>query len=155
MIALDTLKTNERNPRKISPSRLELLRTSIREFEKMLELRPIIIDEANICLGGNMRLAALRGLGYLEIPESWVRRAEDLTAEQKREFIIKDNVPFGEWNLDILEDDWDIDELELWGVEADWPSAIEPPNDFNEYDEAIDTEHECPKCGYQWSGKKA
>jgi hypothetical protein len=155
MIALDTLKTNERNPRKISPSRLELLRTSIREFEKMLELRPIIIDEANICLGGNMRLAALRGLGYLEIPESWVRRAEDLTAEQKREFIIKDNVPFGEWNLDILEDDWDIDELESWGVEADWPSAIEPPNDFNEYDEAIDTEHECPKCGYQWSGKKA
>jgi hypothetical protein len=155
MIALDTLKTNERNPRKISPSRLELLRTSNREFEKMLELRPIIIDEANICLGGNMRLAALRGLGYLEIPESWVRRAEDLTAEQKREFIIKDNVPFGEWNLDILEDDWDIDELESWGVEADWPSAIEPPNDFNEYDEAIDTEHECPKCGYQWSGKKA
>jgi hypothetical protein len=155
MIAITDIKTNERNPRKISPSRLELLRTSIREFEKMLELRPIIIDEANICLGGNMRLAALRGLGYLEIPESWVRRAEDLTAEQKREFIIKDNVPFGEWNLDILEDDWDIDELESWGVEADWPSAIEPPNDFNEYDEAIDTEHECPKCGYQWSGKKA
>lgn len=83
----------------------------------MLELRPIIIDDDNVILGGNMRYRALEALGYTEIPDAWVMRASGLTDEQKREFLIKDNIGYGEWDFDVLFNEWDTEKLTDWGMD--------------------------------------
>ena len=108
------IKFNNTNPRTISDSKLEQLKKSIKEFPKMLELRPLVIDEDNIVLGGNMRLKACRELGITDIP---VKKIEGLTQEQKNEFIIKDNLGYGEWDWDILFEDWNIEQLKDWGMD--------------------------------------
>jgi DNA modification methylase len=122
------LKPNGNNPRTIQKAKLDKLKKSIKEFEQMLSLRPIVIDEDNVVLGGNMRLQGLKKLGYKEIPDEWVQVAHGLTEAQKREFIIKDNVGFGEWDWDMLQADWDLQELEDWGM------------DIPEFDEDIELE---------------
>ena len=83
----------------------------------MMELRPIIIDENNVILGGNMRSNALKHLGYKELPAEWVKQASELTEEQKQEFIVKDNVGFGDWDWDILANEWDTEKLQEWGLD--------------------------------------
>jgi ParB-like chromosome segregation protein Spo0J len=98
MIKLSDLKKNPNNPRLIKDDKFQKLVKSIENFPKMMELRPIIVNDQNIVLGGNMRLAALKELGYKEIPNEWVKKAKDLTPEQQNEFIVKDNVSFGAWD---------------------------------------------------------
>lgn len=116
---LKELKLHERNPRKITPEKLDKLTKSITDLPQMMELRPIIVDENNVILGGNMRYRALKKLGYKDIPDEWVKRADQLTEDQKREFVIKDNVGFGDWEIDILQEDYSIDELTDWGLDID------------------------------------
>jgi hypothetical protein len=111
------LKPNPNNPRLIKDDKFKKLCDSIQAFPKMMELRPIIIDEGNIILGGNMRFNALKHLGYKELPAEWVKEANELTEEQKQEFIVKDNVGFGEWDWDILANEWDTEKLEEWGLD--------------------------------------
>lgn len=118
MIQLSEIYLNPGNPRQINEAKLERLKASIQSFEKMLSLRPIVVDADNVVLGGNMRLRALQELGYKEIPETWIKRAEDLTEDEKRQFIIKDNVGFGEWDWDALANEWDADELADWGLDT-------------------------------------
>jgi hypothetical protein len=113
---LKEIKPNPDNPRYINEENFSKLKKSIKGFERMMELRPMVIDESNTVLGGNMRLRALEELGYKDIPDEWVKRAEDLTEEQKREFIIKDNVGFGSWDWDTLANEWDSEELNDWGL---------------------------------------
>ena len=152
-IKLSTLKLNPNNPRQIKGERLAILKKSITDFEKMLELRPIIIDENNIVLGGNMRLQALKGLGYKDIPERWVKQAKGLTEDEKKQFIIKDNVGFGEWDFEILAKEWDYDELKEWGFDSF--DGI-PDLDIGAEDEPVDKDSKdtdlikCPKCGFEW-----
>lgn len=122
---------NEKNPRYISEERMAKLVASIEDFPKMMHLRPIIIDNDGLILGGNMRFRALQSLGYKEIPDEWVRRADDLTEEEKRQFIIKDNVPFGAWDMDILANEWDESELERWGLDYDFINPDELGDEFN------------------------
>lgn len=119
------LKKNPNNPRQIKGEKLELLKKSVGSFQKMMSLRPIIIDENNVVLGGNMRLAAIKALGLKEIPDDWVKRADDLTEDEKREFVIKDNAGFGEWDWDTLSNEWDDLPLADWGVDV--PSFDESP----------------------------
>src|SRR5690554_6618739 len=115
------IKRNPNNPRVIKDDRFEKLKKSIEEFPKMMKLRPMVINSDNVVLGGNMRLKALQDLGYKEIPDDWVKRAEELTEEEQRRFIIADNVGFGEHDWDMLRAEWDLDELNEWGVEVpDW-----------------------------------
>jgi ParB-like chromosome segregation protein Spo0J len=116
MIKLSKIKLNPNNPRLIKDERFEKLCKSIQEFPKMLELRPIIIDNDNIVLGGNMRFKALIHLGLKEVPENYFKNANDLTEEETRRFIIADNVGFGEHDFDILANEWDATELEDWGL---------------------------------------
>jgi len=128
---LEKIKFNPQNPRKISKENLTKLCTSIEEFPKMMELRPIVIDEDNISLGGNMRLLALNELGYSEIPDNWVKKITDLTEIEKKEFIIKDNISFGEMDYLILYSEFSdisIDILDSWGlsnIEENFKSFID------------------------------
>ena len=82
----------------------------------MMSLRPIIVDNDMMILGGNMRYKALQHLGFKEIPDEWVKRAADLTEDEARRFIIADNVSGGEWDWGILQYEWDVVQLEEWGI---------------------------------------
>jgi len=113
---LSDIHVNPANPRIIKDDRFKKLVKSISEFPKMMELRPIIIDNDMMILGGNMRFKALKELKYKDIPAGWVKRAEELTDEEKRRFIIEDNIGFGDWDFDALQD-WDRDQLIDWGLE--------------------------------------
>lgn len=112
------IKLNEHNPRDITPEMFEKLKKSIQEFPQMLETRPLVIDENNVVLGGNMRLRALTDLGYEEIP---VQKVEGWSKEQKKEFVVKDNLSYGVWDWELLANSWDAEQLEEWGLEVpDW-----------------------------------
>ena len=113
-VKINAIKTNPKNPRLIKDDKFKKLVKSIQEFPQMLELRPIVVDENNIILGGNMRYKACVEAGLKEI---FILKAEDLTEQQKDEFIVKDNVGFGEWNWDILANEWDTDKLQDWGLD--------------------------------------
>jgi ParB-like chromosome segregation protein Spo0J len=145
MIKLSTLKANPDNPRLIKDHKFDKLKQSIKEFPNMLELRPLIVTEDNIVIGGNMRLKALIELGYKDIPDEWVKHAERLTEDEVRRFIIADNVGFGEHDWDLLANDWDAKELEGWGLEG-FPFD----NEIDEIEQEIKDERSedtCEKCG--------
>jgi DNA modification methylase len=115
---LNEIKPNPNNPRLIKDDKFKKLVNSLKEFPKMMELRPMVINKDNIVLGGNMRLKALKELGYKEVPDEWVKRAQDLSEEEQRQFIIKDNVGFGEHDWEMLANEWDVSELEDWGLDV-------------------------------------
>ena len=119
---INLIKPNPDNPRVIKDEKFKKLVDSIREFPQMLKLRPIVIDENNMVLGGNMRLMACKELGLKEVPTI---QASELTEEQKREFIIKDNVGFGEWDWDKLANEWDENQLVDWGLDVWQPEPEE------------------------------
>ena len=133
-IKLSSIKPNPNNPRLIKDDKFYKLLESIKTFgEKMMPLRPIVIDENKIILGGNMRFKALKELGYKEVPADWIKAAKDLTEEQKKEFIIKDNVGFGSWDFDVLANEWDSDLLEGWGLDLpNFESELNEPADLSD-----------------------
>jgi hypothetical protein len=114
---LKDIKPNPNNPRVLRDDKFQKLKQSITEFPKMLALRPMVIDENNVVLGGNMRLRALQELGFTDVEEAWVKRSSDLTEDEKKRFIIADNIAFGEWDWDTLANDWEVVDLEAWGLE--------------------------------------
>jgi ParB-like chromosome segregation protein Spo0J len=118
-VAIKNIKPNPRNPRTIRDERFEKLKKSIAEFPEMLEKRPLVcftdVDGKLVVLGGNMRLKAAQAVGLKELP---VVLADDWTEEQKNEFLIKDNVGFGEWQWEALQADWDVAQLEEWGLDV-------------------------------------
>jgi DNA modification methylase len=111
---INEIKPNPNNPRIIKDEKFKKLVKSIQDFPQMLELRPIVIDENNIVLGGNMRLKACIEAGLKDVP---VKQAKELTEEQKKEFIVKDNVGYGEWDWDDLANNWDEQLLTEWGLD--------------------------------------
>jgi site-specific DNA-methyltransferase (adenine-specific) len=111
---INEIKPNQNNPRIIKDDKFKKLVKSIQDFPQMLELRPIVIDENNIVLGGNMRLKACIEAGLTDVP---VKQAKELTEEQKKEFIVKDNVGYGEWDWDDLANNWDEQLLTEWGLD--------------------------------------
>jgi ParB-like chromosome segregation protein Spo0J len=114
---LSEIKRNPSNPRIIKDDKFKKLVNSIKEFPKMMSLRPMVIDGNNVVLGGNMRLKALEELKYKEIPDEWVKRADELTEDEQRRFIIVDNVGFGEHDWEILANEWEAADLEDWGLD--------------------------------------
>lgn len=137
-IEIKKLKPNPNNPRSINKNKFERLKKSITEFPKMLELRPIVVDEHFMVLGGNMRLQALKELG---IAETYYIQEKELTEEQKKQFVIKDNASFGEWDWDILANDWNSKELNAWGIDV-WVNKddpIEKEIDEDKFASEIDT----------------
>jgi DNA modification methylase len=114
-VKISAIKSNPDNPRIIKDDKFKKLVKSIKSFPQMLELRPIVVNNDMVVLGGNMRLKACKEAGLKEVP---IIKASELTAEQEKEFIVKDNVGFGEWDWDILANEWDTDLLEEWGLEG-------------------------------------
>jgi DNA modification methylase len=139
---LKDIKPNPNNPRVLRDDKFQKLKQSIKEFPKMLSLRPMVIDENNVVLGGNMRLRALQELGFTDIDEAWVKRSSDLTEEEKKRFIIADNVAFGEWDWDTLANDWEVVDLEAWGLDI-------PQFDTVEELEASEDDYEVPEGGIE------
>jgi len=117
---ISAIKRNPNNPRILKDDKFVKLTQSIKDFPQMLEIRPIVVNDDMIVLGGNMRLKACKEAGLKEVP---VIKVSDLTEEQQREFIIKDNVGFGEWDWDLLANEWDTDLLEDWGLDLDFDPA--------------------------------
>lgn len=144
----------------------------------MMKLRPIVVDESGTILAGNTKYKALKHLGFKEIPEEWVAKASDLTEKQKKEFVIKDNTHAGDWDFEMLIDEWNEEDLLEWGVDnLEMPSFEEfeyTPNTTPQFannqisQEQIDkkkeeidsffqkekshyTEMICPKCGHEFN----
>ena len=121
-VKISQVKTNPNNPRLIKDDKFKKLVRSIKEFPEMLEIRPIVVDKDNIVLGGNMRLRACKEAGLKEID---IVKADQLTEKQQREFIIKDNVGFGEWDWDDLANEWEVEKLEDWGLDLPLDLSVE------------------------------
>ena len=114
-VKIGKIKTNPNNPRLIKDDKFKKLVKSIKEFPEMLEIRPIVVDKDNIVLGGNMRLRACQEAGLKEVH---ILQADQLTEKQQREFIIKDNVGFGEWDWDEIANNFETPELNDWGLDV-------------------------------------
>ena len=114
LVNIQEIKKNENNPRIIKDYKFKQLVKSIKEFPEMLKLRPIVVNSEMIVLGGNMRLKACKEAGLKEV---WILKADELTEQQQREFIVKDNVGFGEWDWDVLANEWNNQQLEDWGLD--------------------------------------
>ena len=133
MVKITEIQKNPDNPRLIKNNKFEKLVQSIKDFPEMLNLRPIVVNNEMTVLGGNMRLAACKEAGLKNIP---IIKADDLTEEQQKEFIIKDNVSFGEWDWDMLGNEWEGTELGDWGL--DIPNFdTDQENEFNDLSDKI------------------
>tara|TARA_R100001369_G_scaffold25062_2_gene45913 strand:+ start:1595 stop:2224 length:630 start_codon:yes stop_codon:yes gene_type:complete len=121
-VKINSIKENPNNPRIIKGDKFNKLVKSIEDFPEMLKIRPIVVNIENVILGGNMRYKASIKAGLGEV---YIIRAEGLTEDQQKEFIAKDNVAFGEWDWDILANDWDTDLLEHWGLDLNIDNAID------------------------------
>lgn len=129
-VKISQVKRNPENPRLIKDNKFHKLVKSIKEFPEMLDIRPIVVNKDMIVLGGNMRLKACQEAGLKEVP---VIQADTLTAEQQREFIVKDNVGFGEWDWDMIANEWDAEQLDDWGLDL--------PVDFNVVEEEAEEDN--------------
>ena len=133
IVKIEAIKANSKNPRVIKDDKFRKLVQSIRDFPDMLNKRPLIcftdVDGKYVVLGGNMRLKAAQEIGLKEMP---IILADDWTQEQKDEFLIKDNVGFGEWDWDDLANEWDAEKLTDWGLDV-WQS--EPDIDYSILDD--------------------
>jgi len=139
-VKINEVKSNPNNPRIIKDDKFKKLVASIKELPQMLELRPIVVNDDMIVLGGNMRLKACKEAGLKEIP---IIKASELTEEQQRAFIIKDNVGFGEWDWDALANEWDAEQLEEWGLDVPNLEGVEldaVEDDFETDANAIETD---------------
>lgn len=118
---LSSIKSNPSNPRIIKDGKFKKLVESLRSFPEMMEKRPMVcvtdVDKKIYPLGGNMRFKAIQELGYKEIPDSWIIMADEWTEEKRKEFVIKDNIGFGEWDWDDLANNWDEEKLTEWGLD--------------------------------------
>ena len=136
-IAISKIKLNPNNPRLIKDDKFTKLVQSIKDFPEMLNIRPIVVNEDMIILGGNMRFKACKEAGLKEVP---IIKASGLSAEKQREFLIKDNVSGGEWDFELLKE-WDSLELEEWGLDI--------PKDFGKELEAEEDDFEAPENGIE------
>ena len=128
-VKISEVKLNPNNPRTIKDDKFKKLVKSIQELPQMLEIRPIVVNIDMVVLGGNMRLKACKEAGLKEVP---IIIADNLTEEQQKEFLIKDNVSGGEWDFEMLANEWDVEQLEDWGLDVpDFNTEIKDIEDLS------------------------
>ena len=135
VLPISEVRLNPDNPRIIRDEKFKKLVRSLSAFPTMSLVRPLVIDENNVVLGGNMRLRAMQESGWTEVP---VIQVADWSEDKKREFIAKDNIGYGEWNWEVLANEWDVVELEEWGLDV--PAFDAEPD----YDDLIGDEKNKP-----------
>ena len=126
---INSVKTNPNNPRILKDDKFKKLVNSIKSFPEMLKVRPIVVNNDMFVLGGNMRLKACKAAGLKEVH---IIKVSDFTEAQQREFIIKDNVGFGEWDWDMISNEWDTDEVTDWGLDLPNFGGVELSEEFGE-----------------------
>jgi len=138
-VKITAVKSNPNNPRVCKDDKFAKLVQSIKDFPEMLSIRPIVVNKDMMVLGGNMRLKACIEAGLKEVA---IIKASELTPEQQNEFIIKDNVGFGEWEWDILANEWDTEQLAEWGLDLplDFQTELEAEEDDYEMPDTIETD---------------
>lgn len=124
-VKISEVKMNSNNPRIIKDDKFKKLVKSIKDFPEMLDVRPIVVDDDMIVLGGNMRLKACKEAGLNEVP---IIKFKDLSEDKKKEFIVKDNVGYGEWDWDLLNNEWDVSLLEDWGLDLEFDNLDDNDN---------------------------
>lgn len=151
-VKIQEVKLNSNNPRLIKDDKFKKLVQSIKDFPEMLNIRPIVVNKDMIILGGNMRYKACKEAGLKEIPII----ITDLSEEKQREFLIKDNTSGGEWDWEVLANEWNAEQLGEWGL--DIPSfEVEPDNEGNFDDTGISDKNQygvivvCESAGTQES----
>jgi|TARA_R100000482_G_C5106895_1_gene138467 ParB-like chromosome segregation protein Spo0J len=138
-VKISEVKKNPANPRLIKDYKYSKLVKSLKDFPQMLELRPIVVDKDMVILGGNMRYRASVDAGLNEV---WIKIADNLTEKQKKEFIIKDNTSFGEWDWDLLANEWNPGQINDWGLDLPkvyFEDEEEPQLDKDIFDHELDT----------------
>ena len=133
-IAISKIKLNPNNPRLIKDDKFTKLVQSIKDFPEMLDIRPIVVNDDMIILGGNMRFKACKEAGLKEVP---IIKASGLSAEKQREFLIKDNVSGGEWDFNMLANEWDELQLDSWGL--DLPIFKDAENELKDLSSEIES----------------
>lgn len=147
LISISKVKPNPDNPRIIKDDRFEKLVKSLKDFPEMSEVRPLVVNKDMIVLGGNMRLRAMKEAGWKQVPVEVV----DWPEEKQREFIIKDNIGYGEWDFEVLANEWDQVELEEWGLDIpnildDEPEEAQPDDNQAWFlNISCDNEQQCQK----------
>lgn len=150
-VKIGDIKVNPSNPRIIKDDKFKKLVKSIKEFPEMLKIRPIVVNNDMMVLGGNQRLKACRDAGLKSV---FIIKADGLTPEQQQEFILKDNANFGEWDFELLLESFDIDTMTDWGLDV--PDISIPDFEDNDDSESLEEDkkegqkHICPKCGFEW-----
>ena len=137
---ISEVKSNPNNPRQIKDDKFAKLVQSIKDFPEMLDIRPIVVNADMVVLGGNMRFKACKEAGLKEVP---IIVAENLTDEQQKEFIIKDNVSGGEWDWDMLANEWEVEQLDAWGLDIPINLEVEleaEEDDFSVPEGGIETD---------------
>jgi len=133
-LKISEIRPNSENPRTITEEKFDALVRSIKDAPWMLPIRSLVVDEENVVLGGNMRLKALKEAGIKDVE---VIKVEGLTETQKKEFVIKDNLPFGMWDWDALANEWDSELLNAWGMDIWQDSSLDGLFDVEEEDEPL------------------
>jgi hypothetical protein len=141
-VNIKEVKSNTANPRIIKDGKFKQLVQSIKEFPEMLELRPIVVNADMVVLGGNMRLKACIDAGLKEVP---IIIADSLDEAKQKEFIIKDNVGFGEWDWNVLANEWEVEELVAWGLDLPLDQQIDELEDGEEIELPQSVQLEPPK----------
>lgn len=133
---VNDIKLNPNNPRIIKDDKFKKLVKSIQEFPEMLDIRPIVVNSDMVILGGNMRFRACKEAGLKEIP---VIIADNLSEEQQKQFLIKDNVSGGEWDWNMLANEWDVEQLEDWGLDVPINEKIDKlkENETLEFEQSV------------------
>ena len=147
---IDSIHPYEKNPRKIEDAAMAKLCESIQRDPEFMRLRPIVVDGDGAILGGNQRWRACKKLGMKELPDGWVVRADELTDEQRKRFVLIDNMVAGEWDFGVLQENWDAGELDAVGFELPPEETIPEGNKGIDEEAMADTRNECPKCGFKW-----
>jgi len=150
-ININQITINPNNPRIIKDDKFKKLAQSLRDFPEMVEVREVIVNKDYMILGGNMRFKAMKDAGWKEIPVKIV----DWSEEKQKEFIIKDNANFGEWDYNMLSEQYESPKLALWGIdEVDFDNTGKNKEiDPDELTKELDTT--CPKCGFEFKAKKS
>ncbi|HNQ42537.1 MAG TPA: ParB N-terminal domain-containing protein, partial [Saprospiraceae bacterium] len=138
LVDIEKIKLNPNNPRIIKDHKFKQLVKSIQDFPKMLEVRPIVVNGDGVVLGGNMRLKACKEAGLKKVH---IMRAVDLDQDEQREFIIKDNIGYGEWDFEMIANEWDAAEVTDWGLDIpDYKLGNDAEEDDYEIPDEIKTD---------------